>query len=56
MKRQKHWTVSLSVEAFYHPVSSTNYWNPFSLPPALALPNEKKYNSSQMIEATEALL
>lgn len=42
MKCQKHWTVSLSVEAFYHPVSSTNYGKPlFSSPPALALPNEK---------------
>lgn len=30
---------------------------PFLFPHALALPNEKKiYNSSQMIEATEALL
>lgn len=57
MKCQKHWTVSLSVEAFYHPVSSTNNGNPFSLPPTLALPNEKKiYNSSQIMEATEALL
>lgn len=42
MKCQKHWTVSLSVEAFYHPVSSTIMGDPFSLPPALALPNEKK--------------
>lgn len=29
---------------------------PFLFPPALALPNEKKYNSCQMIEATGALL
>ena len=59
MKCQKHWTVSLSVEAFYHPVSSTNYGKPlFSSPPppALALPNEKKCNSCRMIEATEDLL
>lgn len=41
MKCQKHWTVSLSVEAFYHPVSSTNYGKPFLSPPALALPNEE---------------
>lgn len=38
MKCQKHWTVSLSVEAFYHPVSSTNYGKPLfsSPPPSLA--------------------
>lgn len=42
MKCQKHWTVSLSVEAFYHPVSSTNYGKPLFSSPHLSLAKWEK--------------
>lgn len=42
MKCQKHWTVSLSVEAFYHPVSSTNYGKPLFSSPRLSLAKWEK--------------
>lgn len=42
MKCQKHWTVSLSVEAFLPPCVFNQLWEtPFLSPPALALPNEE---------------
>lgn len=41
MKCQKHWTVSLSVEAFTTLCLQPIMGKPFSLPPALALPNEE---------------